>query len=144
MKHWFMSLFCFHYSIELGRFQNLSVSVLNFKQHSVPVLIGSVWKWTFGSGSRQFGSSVLLVLIFWSKKSQSVCKIEHFLTYYQVFCAEVLKMYSFNRFYLIFIWFLREINQSMLKSLVFGEFQLVCFIEIHRKLHYFMENGRFG
>ena len=56
--------------LELGRFHNSSVPVLNFKQHSVPVLIGSIWNWTFGSGSAQFGSSVLTILIFWPKSAQ--------------------------------------------------------------------------
>ena len=46
-------------TVELGRFQNSSVPVLNFKLHSVPVLIGSTANVNFGTGSR--GS----VLRFW-------------------------------------------------------------------------------
>ena len=52
------------YLLELGRFQNSSVPVLNFKKYSVPVLTGSTNSNDFGSGSRVFGSSVLTVLKF--------------------------------------------------------------------------------
>ena len=48
----------------LGRFQNSSVPVLNFKIDPVPVSVGSSIFLTLGSGSRGFGSSVLTVLNF--------------------------------------------------------------------------------
>ena len=54
-----------YYRIELGRFQNSSVPVLNFKKYSVPVPTGSANSIAFGSGSRVFGSSVLTVLPFY-------------------------------------------------------------------------------
>ena len=60
--------------IELGRFQNSSVPVLNFKQHSVPVLTGSYANVNFGTGSRGFGSSVLTVLIFCLKGAKLLTK----------------------------------------------------------------------
>ena len=48
----------------LGRFQNSSVPVLNFRKDSVPVLAGSIICHTFSSGSKGFGSTVLTVLYF--------------------------------------------------------------------------------
>ena len=59
-----------YFIIELGRFQNSSVPVLNFKQHTVPVLTGSIANVNFGTGSRGFGSSVLTVLTFWLKSAK--------------------------------------------------------------------------
>ena len=57
----FISVKC---KIELARFQNSSVSVLNFIQYPVPVSIGSSKCLTFGSGFRGFGFAVLTVLNF--------------------------------------------------------------------------------
>ena len=48
-----------HWIVELVRFQNSSVSVLNFKQDSVSVLIGS-------SKCLTFGFTVLTVLTFFT------------------------------------------------------------------------------
>ena len=64
-----------YYMIELGRFQNSSVPVLNFKQHSVPVLTGSITNVNIGTGSKGFGSSVLTVLIFCLKGAKLFTKI---------------------------------------------------------------------
>ena len=52
------------YKIELVRFQNSSVSVLNLNRHSVPVLTGSTKNEAFGSGFSGFGFTVLTVLTF--------------------------------------------------------------------------------
>ena len=46
----------------LGRFQNFTVPVLNFFKHSVPVSTGFLKSLNFGTGSREFGSTVLTVL----------------------------------------------------------------------------------
>ena len=53
----------------LGRFQNSSVPVLNFRKYSVPVPVGFTKSHTFGVGSREFGSTVLTVPGLFSKSA---------------------------------------------------------------------------
>ena len=48
----------------LGRFQNSSVPVLNLRKNSVPVSTGSHEMPKLVSGSGDFGSTVLTVLLF--------------------------------------------------------------------------------
>ena len=54
----------FPYSIVLGRFQNSSVPVLNLRKNSIPVSIGSREMPKLISGSGNFGSTFLTVLLF--------------------------------------------------------------------------------
>ena len=49
--------------VELGRFQNSSVPVLNLRKHSVSVSIDSKKMKAFGSGSRSIGFSIPSVLV---------------------------------------------------------------------------------
>ena len=56
----------------LGRFQNSSVPVLNFSEDTVPVLTGFTKCLSFGTGSKDFGSTVLTVLNYHTNYTQNL------------------------------------------------------------------------
>ena len=56
----------------LGRFQNSSIPVLNFSEDTVPVLTGSTKFFSFGRGSKDFGSTVLTVLNYHTNFAQNL------------------------------------------------------------------------